>query len=238
LTTTAYDLHFIASDIAFTDENGTVHLNIPFRKVKRIENVVIGMAGCLSCMIDYCQMLINFLENDSKLHFPQSIIDRETSDFIAILYINGACLKLEKLRNAKLSIHNITQVPTVIGSGGGYVQEILNDCPNAVVAVLEAMKHDRYTDGEVKYCSIRREDIHNLEVSAMSTPKLQVLGLQQELESVNEFLTNKDNQGKSFSASTEVFYHGEPSPISIEVGMAMIQEGFENIKKKLSDSVG
>ena len=236
MTTTAYDLHFIASDIAFTDNNDEVHLDIPFRKVKRIDNIVFGMAGCLRCMNDYCKTIIDFLENKiDNVNLPKSIIDRSDSDFIVMLYINGACLKLEKRKNSGLFIENITQVPVVIGSGGNYVQDILNDCPNAVVAVLEAIKRDKYTKGDVKYCSIRREDIHNLEVSPMSTVKLQVFGIQQEVEAANDFLNKKENQGKVFSASTEVFQHGNPSPISIEVGMAMIKEGFSNIKNKLSE---
>ena len=237
MTTTAYDLHFMASDTAFTDGNDEVHLNIPFRKVKRIDNVVIGMAGCLDCMKDYCQTILDFLENKiDNVDLPASIIGRIERDFIVMLYINGSCLKLEKRKNSTAFIQNITHVPVVIGSGGNYVQDILNDCQNAVVAVLEAIKRDKYTKGDVKYCSIRREDIHNLEANPMSTLKVQIFGIQQDVVAANDFLNKKENQGKVFSASTEIFQHGEPSPISLEVGMAMIKEGFSNIKNKLSEA--
>jgi len=68
----------------------------------------------------------------------------------------------------------------------------------------------------------------------MDTLLVQVFGIQQDVVAANDFLNKKENQGKVFSASTEIFQHGEPSPISLEVEMAMIKEGFSNIKNKLS----
>ncbi|UOG18712.1 hypothetical protein [Acinetobacter sp. PK01] len=97
MTTTAYDTHFIASDIAFTDQHGVVNLSIPFRKVKRIGHIVIGMAGCLTCMADFCNMLVDFIQGKTdNFGIPQTILDRTERDFISIVYVNGACLKISK----------------------------------------------------------------------------------------------------------------------------------------------
>ncbi|WP_347986233.1 hypothetical protein [Methylomonas sp. AM2-LC] len=236
MTTTAYDTHFIASDIAFTDGEDNVHLDVPFRKVKRIKGAVIGMAGCLECMVDFSNMILNFiLQKSDDFIIPATIVDRKDRDFIVMVYINGSCIKIQKLRNSEVKAENITQIPTVIGSGSKYVQNVINDCPNAVVAVLEAIKHDKYTDGEVKYCSIRRDDVHNLEAYPMSTElEIQVFGFQKEVEAANDFLNTQDNQGKVFQASTEVYHVGTPSPIPLEIGMNFIKQGFFDIKKSLS----
>ncbi|UOG18711.1 hypothetical protein [Acinetobacter sp. PK01] len=131
---------------------------------------------------------------------------------------------------------NITQIPTVIGSGSQYTSNIIQECPNAVVAVLEAIKHDKYTDGEVKYCSIRKEEIHNLEIHPMShTLKTQLTGVQQELHQTKAFLTSDVAVGRNFSASTETFHVAQPSTINNELGMSLLKEGFMQIRNQLNN---
>lgn len=236
MTTTAYDTHFIASDIAFTDEDDNVSLDNPFRKVKRIDKAVIGMAGCLACMYDYSDMLLNYLANGGAFGFPSEIIARKDRDFIVIVYIDGVCWKISKLKHqTKPTMENITQIPTVIGSGSYYVQNVIDDCPNAVVAVLEAMKKDKYTGGEVKYCSIRREDVHNLEVHPMSINlQKQITGLQAELKATNDFLMKPENKGKAFHAGSHVYHMGEPSPVDFDAGMRFLEQGFSKIRDSLA----
>ncbi len=237
MTTTAYDTNFIASDIAFTDTQGNVHLNIPFRKVKRIEGIVLGMAGCLDCMKDYTQMIIDYVTKKSDyFDMPSSITNRQDRDFLVMIYLNGTCLQISKPKQSDVGISIITQIPTVIGSGSSYVQNVLDDCKNAVVAVLEAIKHDKYTDGDVKYCSIKRRDVHNLEDHPMSAQlKIQLTGIQQELDAANEFLVHPSNAGKAFHASTETFHAGEPSTISLEAGMLFLKQGFSEVRDSFGD---
>jgi hypothetical protein len=242
VTTTAYDTHFIASDIAFTDlKTGEIYLDIPFRKVKRVGQSVIGMAGCLSCMVDFSNMILTYIQDKSQFFgVPASIIDRDGSDFIAMIHIDGMCLKLTKVKDDmtekfKVTVDNVTLIPTVIGSGGDHVQDIINDCPNAVVAVLEAIKRDKYTAGDVKYCSIKREDIHNLEVLPMSIQlQKQVTGLQEELRVTNDFLVRPENESKVFHASTETYYAGTPSSMDFDTGMLLLKQGFSKISDSLS----
>ncbi|ENV47560.1 hypothetical protein P255_01981 [Acinetobacter brisouii CIP 110357] len=233
MTTTAYDTHFIASDIAFTDQDGVVNLSIPFRKVKRIGSIVIGMAGCLNCMIDFCEMAFQFVSGQTdKFDFPIQIQERTNRDFIAMIYVNGSCLKLSKIiGSSEVSIENITQIPTVIGSGSQFTSNIIEECPNAVVAVLEAIKHDKYTDGEVKYCSIRNDTIHNLELHPMSqTLKMQLTGMQQEIQETRAFLGSDVANGKNFSASTETYHKTDPATINNQIGMSLLREGFEKVR--------
>lgn len=241
MTTTAYDTHFIASDIAFTDENDVVHLNINFRKVKRIGNAVIGMAGCFRCMIEFTDMVLSYvLQKIPEFEIPSSILNRLDKDFVVIVHMDGMCLKATKPKFVNtIQIENITQVPTVIGSGSQYVKDVLDDCPNAVVAVLEAIKHDKYTCGDVKYCSIRREDVHNLEIDPMSIQlKTQLAGLQNEVTAANDFLNRDENQGKAFRASTEALHLGTPSPMPTELGMLLLKQGFSAIRNNLAENKG
>lgn len=236
MTTTAYDTHFIASDIAFTDADDCVHLDIPFRKVKRIGESVIGMAGCLYCMNDFSNMLINFIRGLSAFNLPVEIMQREQSDFIAMIYISGACWKITKMKmQIEPTMENITQIPTVIGSGSYYVQNVIDDCPNAVVAVLEARKCDKYTDGEVKYCSIKRNDIHNLEENPMNTQlNIQLLGIEKEISATNDFLMKPENKGKAFHAGSHVHHVGKPSPVDFDAGMKFLEQGFSKIRDSIS----
>lgn len=237
MTTTAYDTHFIASDIAFTDQFGSVNLSIPFRKVKRIGSVVIGMAGCLECMLDFCNMACNFVLGERiDFNVPDSILQRVNRDFIALIYVNGSCLKISKaIGSSEIGIENITQIPTVIGSGSQFTRNIIEECPNALVAVLEAIKHDKYTDGEVKYCSIRKENIHNLELNPMSqTLKLQLTGMQQEIRETEAFLSSDVVNGKIYNASTETYHQIDPDSINNELGMSLLREGFQKVKDSLA----
>jgi hypothetical protein len=235
MTTTVYDTHFMASDIAFTDEKGNVQLDIPFGKIKRLGSIVIGMAGCLSYMKDFTEMLLAFVQKKiDKIEIPTSITTATDRNFVVMIYLNGKCLKIEKPINGKVTIENITEIPTVIGSGSKYVKTVLDDCPNAVVAVLEAIKRDKYTAGGVKYCSIRRDDIHNLDVNPMSAElKTQITGFQHEIEVTNDFLSSPKNEGKSFHASTEVYCLGKPSPIAIDEGLFLLEQGFSEIRNQL-----
>jgi len=235
LTTTAYDSHFMASDIAFTDEKGNVRLDIPFVKIKRLGSVVIGMAGCLLCMKDFTEMLLEFVQKKiDKIEIPVSITQATDRNFVAMIFLNEKCLKIEKPINGKVTIENITEIPTVIGSGSKYVKTVLDDCPNAVVAVFEAIKRDKYTAGDVKYCSVRRADIHNLEIKIMNAElKTQITGFQDEIEGISDFLSSPINDGKSFHASTEVYCLGKPSPIAIDDGLVFLEQGFSEIRNSL-----
>lgn len=235
MTTTAYDMHFIASDIAFTrDLIDEVTLDIPFRKVKRVGDAVFGMAGCLNCMIDFSEMVYQYISKViPEFEMPASILNRLDRDFIVMVYLNGLCLKVSKNKNAnEVIVENITQIPTVIGSGSKYVGSMINDCPNAIVAVLEAIKHDKYTDGDVKYCSIRRDDIHNLEIHPMSKLTLQLTGMKSELDAVNDFLAKPENTGKAFHASTEVVHASSPAAIPTNLGMQILKDGFASIRDR------
>lgn len=239
LTTTAYDLGFIASDIAFTDDQDVVTVSIPFRKVKRIGDVVIGMAGCYQCMIDFSNMVVEYVVGTtSSLVFPDSIVQRQDRDFVVIIHSAGVCMKFDKLKNAtSATVSNITQVPTVIGSGSHYVTDAFNTHKNAVVAVLEAIRHDKYTDGEVRYCSVDMEDIHNLEVSAMSNlANVQITGLQNEIKAANDFIADAKNVGRSYRASTHVTYVGMPDVMPLDAGMALLQQGLGKIRKEFGPS--
>ena len=51
------------------------------------------------------------------------------------------------VNHTEFTIENITNVPTVIGSGSLHTQHIIQDCPNAIAVVLEAIKYDQYTAG-------------------------------------------------------------------------------------------
>ncbi|MBV8657140.1 MAG: hypothetical protein JO142_04870 [Burkholderiales bacterium] len=233
MTTTAYDLSFIASDVAFTDNNGVVHTNLPFRKVKRIGEVVIGMAGCYECMIDFSNMVVDYVCGNSPAPvFPASIIARKDRDFIVMLHAAGACMKFDKLKNATdATVNNITQVPTVIGSGSKHVTKAFDSHKNAVVAVLEAIRQDPFTKGEVKYCSVHMDDIHNLELHAMSNlANTQITGLKAEIDAANDFMAKPENVGKSFRASTEVTYVGTPDAMPLDAGIALLQQGLERIR--------
>lgn len=228
----------MASDSAFTDNKGNVRLDVPFGKVKRLGTIVIGMAGCLQCMKDFTQMLLDFIQGKiSKIEMPLSIINVSDRNFVAIIYRNEICLKIEKPLNGKITVENITDVPTVIGSGSKYVQDVLEDCPNAVVAVLEAIKRDKYTAGNVKYCSVRRNDIHNLEVNLMNANlKTQITGFQQEIEIIDGFLQSPQNEDKSFHASTEIYCLGKPSPMSLEDGLLFLEQGLTEIRDASASS--
>jgi hypothetical protein len=233
LTTTAYDSQFIASDIAFTDNNNVVTLQIPFRKVKRIGEVVIGMAGCLECMIDFSNMIVQYVTGASNdMDMPAAIPGRADRDFVVLVHAAGTCLKYTKAKGSNdVTLVNITQIPTVIGSGSHYVTTGFNEHKNAVVAVLEAMKQDPYTGGEVKYCNIHREDVHNLEIHPMSNVhNLQVTGVQNELEATTEFMQRQENVGKVFRASTEVHYVGTPDPMPLEAGLAILKQGLAKVR--------
>lgn len=236
MTTTAYDLGFVASDIAFTDSNDVVTTLIPFRKVKRVGDVVIGMAGCLECMVDFSNMVVNFVTGNAPLDFPDSIVQRGDRDFVVIIHSAGACMKFDKMKHAvSATVTNITQVPTVIGSGSAYVTNAFNTHKNAVVAVLEAIRHDKYTDGEVRYCSVDLDDIHNLEVIAMSTlANVQITGLQAEIKAANDFMAKSENVGKSYRASTHATYVGTPDVMPLEAGMALLQQGLEKTRFELT----
>lgn len=109
MTTTAYDTHFMASDIAFTVNRTEVTLNIPFRKVKRLGDIVFGMAGCLFCMRDFSEALIDFiLQNKTQFELPRSILEKTNSDFIALIYLSGSCLKVSKMVNdTEFTIENM-----------------------------------------------------------------------------------------------------------------------------------
>lgn len=234
LTTTAYDTYFIASDTAFTDNNDIVTMDIPFRKVKRIDNLVIGMAGCLQCMVDFSEAIIQYATNVvDDLFIPASISERVERDFIAMVNTAGACLKISKEKDSnKIVIENITSVPTVIGSGSDYVTEGFGTHRSAVVSVLEAMKYDKYTDGEMKYCSVHREDIHNLEVHPMSDVlKMQVTGVQSEIKAANDFLLKSENTGKTFRASTREFHVGDPSPLPMDAALSMLKQGLAEARE-------
>lgn len=235
MTTTAYDTHFMASDIAFTVNKTQVTLDIPFRKVKRLGDIVFGMAGCLFCMRDFCEALIeNILQNKTQFELPSSIISRTGSDFIALIYLSGSCLKVSKMVNhTEYTIENITNVPTVIGSGSAHTQHIIQDCPNAIAVVLEAIKYDQYTAGDVKYCSIKREEVHNLEAPIMSTTlNKQILTLQTEIADTNQLV----GTGNTYHANTETYHHGEPVKISTDLGLQMFQHSLTNIRNKLSEN--
>lgn len=235
MTTTAYDTTFFASDIAFTDNNDVVHLNVPFRKVKRIGSMVFGMAGCLACMRDYTQMILDYVKGTTDvLAFPQSIINRADRDFIVMVHLAGGCFKFDKLAGAVAPVmQNVTQTPTVIGSGSYFVDGGFKTHQNAVVAVLEAIRSkDKYTDGEVKYCSVQLDDVHNLEIDPMnSTTALQVTGMQNEINAANDFMAQ--NQGKTFHASTKVAYVGKPEEMPLEAGMAILQQGLDVVREQL-----
>jgi hypothetical protein len=170
----------------------------------------------------------------SDFEMPSSILARLDRDFTVMVYLNGMCLRVSKNINAhSVIIENITQIPTVIGSGSKYVGSMINDCPNAVVAVLEAIKHDKYTDGDVKYCSIRRDDIHNLEIHPMSNLlNLQLTGMKAELDAVNDFLAKPENAGKAFHATTEVYHAGSPAVIPTNLGMQLLKDGFASIRDR------
>ena len=233
MTTTAYDTHFMASDIAFTVNRTEVTLNIPFRKVKRLGEIVFGMAGCLFCMRDFSEALIDFiLQNKTQFELPRCILEKTSSDFIALIYLSGSCLKVSKMVNhAEFTIENITNVPTVIGSGSLHTQHIIQDCPNAIAVVLEAIKYDQYTAGEVKYCSIKREEVHNLEAPIMSTTlNNQIQMLQTEIAETNQLVGN----GNTYHANTETYHHGEPVKISTELGLQMFQHSLTNVRNKLT----
>ncbi|ENM3807388.1 hypothetical protein IS636_003521 [Vibrio cholerae] len=233
MTTTAYDQHFIASDIAFTDDKDQVHLDIPFRKVKRIGNIVFGMAGCLECMYDFSNMICEYLTGTvTELGIPETIVKREDRDFIVMVYTNGMCVKLTKRKHSgEIAEENVTNTSTVIGSGSQYVQGVIKDCPSAVVAVLEAIKHDKYTDGDVKYTSVRRDDVHNLEAHPMSnTLKMQITGLETELKAANEFLNADENQGKVFKASTEVYHVGTTDSLPKGTMMKLLKESLDQMR--------
>lgn len=234
LTTTAYDTYFIASDTAFTDNNDVVTMDIPFRKVKRIDKLVIGMAGCLQCMVDFSDAIVQYATNViDDLIVPQSISDRIDRDFIAMVNTAGACLKISKGKDSnQIVIENITSVPTVIGSGSGYVTEGFETHRSAVVSVLEAMKYDKYTGGDMKYCSVHREDIHNLEVHPMSDVlKMQVTGVQSEVQAANDFLLQAENAGKTFKASTKEFHVGDPKPLPMDAALSMLKQGLAGARE-------
>ncbi|MDR8377929.1 hypothetical protein FPK36_21470, partial [Acinetobacter baumannii] len=110
----------------FTVNRTEVTLNIPFRKVKRLGDIVFGMAGCLFCMRDFSEALIDFiLQNKTQFELPRSILEKTNSDFIALIYLSGSCLKVSKMVNdTEFTIENITNVPTVIGSGSFHTQHI------------------------------------------------------------------------------------------------------------------
>lgn len=239
MTTTAYDLTFIASDIAFTEDvTNVVRTDIPFRKVKRIGEVVIGMAGCLDCMVDFSNMVLNYVTGKSNsLDFPDSIVQRGARDFSVMLHAAGACMKFDKAKHATdVVVNNITQVPTVIGSGSGYVTTAFNTHKNAVVAVLEAIRHDTYTKGDVKYCCVHLDDIHNLELHAMSNlAKTQITGLQAEIGAANDFMAKPEHAGKSFRASTEATYVGTPDAMPLAAGMSLLQKGLERIRSEYAE---
>jgi hypothetical protein len=68
----------------------------------------------------------------------------------------------------------------------------------------------------------------------MSTQlKIQLTGIQQELDAANEFLIHPDNAGNAFHASTETFHAGDPSPISLEAGMLFLKQGFTEVRDSL-----
>jgi hypothetical protein len=186
-------------------------------------------------MKDFTEMLLAFVQQKiDKIEIPISITAATDRNFVAMIYLNRKCLKIEKPINGKVTIENITEIPTVIGSGSRHVKTVLDDCPNAVVAVLEAIKRDKYTAGDVKYCSIRRDDIHNLDVNPMSAElKTQITGFQHEIEVTNDFLSSPKNEGKSFHASTEVYCLGKPSPIAIDEGLFLLEQGFSEIRNQL-----
>ncbi len=227
----------MASDIAFTDNNGVVYLNVPFRKVKRVGEAVIGMAGCLDCMKDFTQMIVDYVKGTTpSISFPQSIVDRLDRDFIAMIHIAGACMKFDKFQGMTgATVQNITQTPTVIGSGSDFVIGGFDTHKNAVVAVLEAIRSkDQCTAGEVKYCSVQLDDVHNLEMDMTnSTATLQVTGLQKEIQAANDFTAKAEHIGKTFHASTKVTYVGKPEQMPLDAGMSILQQGLDAVRAKL-----
>lgn len=233
MTTTAYDMRFLASDIAFTDNQGNVTLDVPFRKVKRIGSVVVGMAGCLACMVDFSNSVLGYATGQiDDLIVPDTILARTDRDFVALLYTTDVCLKLTKKTGSNdIELEDVTSSPTVIGSGGDYVRDGFLVHQNGVVAVLEATKHDKHTAGSVKYCSVSHDNIHNLEVHAMSKDlKLEITGLQAEVVAAEQFLAVPANEGKSFHASTKTYSVGEPKAMKLEDGMTILKRGLAGVR--------
>lgn len=240
MTTTAYDTGFFASDIAFTDNNGVVHLNIPFRKIKRVGDVVFGMAGCLACMGDFTQMVVDYAKGAApQLLFPESITRRQDRDFIVMIHLAGACMQFDKAKGSEqVTVQNITQTPTVIGSGSYFVDGGFKTHRNAVVAVLEAIRSkDKYTDGDVKYCSVQLAEVHNLEVDPMnSTTTTQIAGMQKEIAAANDFIAQPEHLGKTFHASTKVAYVGKPEQMPLDAGMSILQQGLDAVRAQLAEA--
>lgn len=238
MTTTVYDTHVMSSDSAFTEmSTGIVTLEIQFQKVKRVDSIVVGMAGCLRGMIDFWDSILDFVQQKTTHpEFPSSILQRK-SEFLAMICFEEQCYKYHLPKDSEeLMFGNITNVPTVIGSGGKHISSVLEDCPNAVVAVLEAIKRDAYTKGDVKYCSIRLEGIHNLEIRPMNTLQQQITGLQQELAATNDFLGKAENEGKVFHACTDVYHQGTPTPVTKEDAMSFLAKALGSVREKLNAS--
>ena len=233
MTTTTYDTTFLASDTAFTDNDGNVHLDVPFRKVARLDRVTVGMAGCLACMVDFLQSVMSYVTGEiAQLVFPAKILERIDRDFVALLHTDGVCLLLSKSKgDDKFELKDVTDKPTVIGSGNQYVSEGFQRHKNGVVAVLEATRHDKYTKGNVIYCSVVHEDIHNLKVDAMSKDvKLQITGMHKDIVAAEEFLGMPENEGKSFHASTYSFVLGTPKEMRLEEGLAILERGLADVR--------
>lgn len=232
MTTTTYDSIFIASDTAFTDNDGNVDLTLPFRKVARLGRVTVGMAGCLACMVDFLRSVIDHVMDGAELALPGKILERTDRDFVALLHTDGVCLLLTKSKGAvKFDLKDVTDKPTVIGSGDQYVSEGFQRHKNGVVAVLEATRHDKYTKGNVIYCSVVHEDIHNLKVDLMSKDlKLQVSGLNKDVIVAEEFLGKPANVGKSFHASTNSFVLGTPKDMELKAGLAILERGLADVR--------
>jgi hypothetical protein len=207
VTTVAYDKIYIASDSAYT-VNETTYTDIPFSKIQKINNVIFGMAGMLSIMLDFTKEMF-YNENFDVKQFLLT----EKGDFGAILYKNQFCLKIDK-EDSFIKIQDITNVPTVIGSGSLYTEEIINNCPDAVISVLKAIEKDQYSKGEIKYCGLKCE-INNLNKETKT-----------ELEEMQKYFFHE--RGQLFAHKN--FYH-DGNPVDLE-----LEEGFEAAQKIIDGS--
>jgi hypothetical protein len=82
----------MSSDTAFTDEDGIVYTDFALTKINRVGRIVVGMAGCLECMIEFYLTIIDFVSTSQEvLSVPRSIIESPERDFVAMVYVtNGA----------------------------------------------------------------------------------------------------------------------------------------------------
>lgn len=193
MTTVSYDTKYLAADSAYTS-NEITYTNIPFPKIHKINNTIFGMAGSL-------EIMINFTNQIKSPNFNiKSFLSTQNDTFAAIIHQNNKTIKVDK--DQDIIIEDITNVPTTIGSGSYYSQNILQQCPDALVIVLQAIELDKYSKGKIIY--------YGLNCGINNLPK------KENIPNINSIINN------SFIAHKEFFHIGNPTPIPLEKGYEII----------------